>query len=102
MAEKDRINPSTPTVVSGNPTRLSPRRSKLPTMPLATLLPPLGELARLHELAENVQSRTDSLQSLRGKYEGEDQDEQRKNLLAEESMLNQVILWLSLQSEEDG
>lgn len=76
------------------------RRQRLAVMPLAVLLPSLGNLTDIHLLRPHINRRLEELQAEAAASAGEDDNEIRRKRLAEESMLNQVLQWLSVGSEE--
>lgn len=69
-------------------------RDKLSVIPLAVLLPELGEVNRLHSSRARLELRLEQLQN---KTIGV---EQSKDELSEETMLNQVIQWLTLGEKD--
>lgn len=70
----------------------SPVRSRLPVMPLATLLPAQGEASRLSERVERFEERLSTLQE-EGPSASEEDAYHRSN---EESMLQQLVSWLRM------
>ena len=79
----------------------SPRMSgvdkrKLAVMPLSVLLPPIGDVSHLGMYRDTILQRYQELWEQRTSG-GE---EASKEQLREESMLNQIIQWLTMGSEE--
>jgi hypothetical protein len=60
---------------------LSPQRSKLPIMPFATLLPPVGSITTLYNHADELAQKVEELEGDNSK---------------EYSMLQQVMAWLKM------
>jgi len=74
---------------------VAPRKEEqLSALPLSVLLPACGDLSHLVRCQEAIVSRYQALALLHA----ESQDEITKEKLAEESMLSQVIQWLSAGS----
>ena len=69
-------------------------------MPLAVLLPRLGDLTRVHALRGRFLKHLEDLQLEASALAGEEDGEERRQRMAEESMLNQVLQWLSVGTEE--
>ncbi len=84
----------------GAPEPLSPvpPGSKLSVTPFATLLPPLTELSALRDMREFLESRLEAVQAERDGLRNEDLD--GKELLSEESMINQVLQWLTVSDNQ--
>lgn len=72
--------------------------SRLALMPLAVLLPKIGDLRQVAQGSDLFASRLAEIQSqnLSGVMEDEDAESVKRRSL-EESMLNQVLQWLSIQ-----
>lgn len=83
---------------SANELSSLPQRSRLSVMPLAVLLPKLGEISSLPRLAELLEKRLADLQAKKHQMLN-DEGEERVRRLNEESMLNQVMQWLAAGSE---
>ncbi len=74
-------------------------RRKVSIMPLAVLLPRLGEVSSIANFAEAFQQRVEEIQQQRdGEEIGTEHDLRR--LLNEEAMLTQVLQWLSVEGNE--
>ena len=71
-------------------------RKKLASMPLSILLPRLGELSLLHSIREKLQKRHQELLALKTT----NAEELSREILSEESMINQILQWLSVPSGE--
>ena len=67
-------------------------QEKLSIMPLAALLPSIGDLKNLPKMAEELAAQQVEVQEARGTATSENE----RALAVEESMLNQVLQWLSL------
>ena len=91
--------PTVPREVQTSP-NTSLRNPRLPVMPFAVLLPRAGDLTRLPGQLAALERRIAELQSDAGRYSGEEEAEQRRRRGAEESMLNQILQWLSMGSDE--
>lgn len=76
------------------PEQVEDQRVKLSVMPLAVLLPPLGDLKRLASSRGRLTKRFQDLASR------DVPEEAQKERVAEELMLNQVLKWLSLGGRE--
>lgn len=75
---------------------------KLANMPLAVLLPRIGELKDVVVFAEEFEARLAELQEINvSSNDSEIDPEERRQRALEESMLNQAILWLSIQSSRE-
>jgi len=68
----------------------------LSTMPLGTLLPELGELSHLYQIRHELKEKYKSVHA----ESASAASEPAKERLAEESMLNQLLQWLSLGLNE--
>jgi hypothetical protein len=118
MAEQKRKDRQLPAIVSSselaalagdNSSRetafreLGPTRSgaisKLSVMPLTMLLPELGDMSKLPRFAASFQHRLEQLQGARGAFQDEDSPDTSRSV-SEESMLTQVMQWLSAGSRE--
>jgi hypothetical protein len=77
---------------------MSLEKSRLAVMPLAVLLPRLGDLSVLAQLAPNVERR---LADLQGSRQGTKESDELARVGNEESMLNQVVQWLSIGNQEE-
>ncbi len=88
-------------LTNGQPEPVSPvpPGSKLSVTPFAILLPPLTDLSSLRDMREFLEDRLQAVQSERDGLRNEDLD--GKELLSEESMINQVLQWLTV-SENQG
>ncbi len=77
----------------GDDTAPDPLRSKerLSVVPLAVLLPKLGELTDLPKLASGIERKYEELVAAT-----ESDPEQNTQLASEQAMLNQVVQWLSI------
>ena len=71
------------------------RGSRLSVVPLAVLLPKLGELSNLSKLAPFLERKLADLQA-----EQKTDDNEAPRAGSEESMLNQVLQWLSIGRQE--
>lgn len=80
-----------PAAVAGNPEVRE--GSRLSTMPLAVLLPRLSEVSALQAHAAVFESRLEEI--VEDREQGEDDSKERA---AEESMLRQVLQWLSVSN----
>ena len=72
-----------------------PKKGRLPVMPLTVLLPTIGELSILHRVAPQLERR---LATLQDRSSSENVDDQAQRVL-EESMLNQVLQWISVETD---
>jgi hypothetical protein len=80
-----------------NPRGASFNSPKLSTMPLAVLLPSSsGSIAELSQYSEQLKTNLSEILSDSGRFDADEDGEKRKKRAAEESMLNQVLQWLSL------
>ncbi len=68
---------------------------RLGIMPLAVLLPPLGEISLLQTFRSSLEKRYRAMQG-----ESNTLEESPKERLSEEAMLSQVTQWLSLRESE--
>ena len=75
-----------------------PPGSKLSVTPFATLLPQLTELSALRDMRDFLEDRLQAVQSERDGLRNEDLD--AKELLSEESMINQVLQWLTVSENQ--
>lgn len=82
------------------PRREPYRRSRLPVMPLAVLLPSIGELSNLSDLAPNFERRLQRLHEEKESAAGSGRELDLARRAGEESMLNQVIQWLNSDGED--
>ena len=73
------------------------RNARLPVMPLAVLLPQLGDLGALSGMAASIEARLAELEALRTTAD----EEWTRETAAEDSMLNQVMRWLTVGDEEE-
>lgn len=85
------------------PRQVQEASSRLATMPFAALLPRLGDIRDVVNFSEEFAERAAELQSRNFSSNGlEDEDaELRKRRTLEESMLNQALQWLSIQSSRE-
>ena len=75
---------------------------KLANMPLSVLLPKLGDVRDVAVYADEIEARLSELQSLNAASTGGEVDpELRRRRTLEESMLNQAMQWLSIQSNRE-
>lgn len=77
---------------------MSMEKSRIAVMPLAVLLPRLGDLSFLAQLAPVIERRLDDLQ---GNRQGTKESDEMARVGSEEAMLNQVMQWLSIGSEKE-
>ena len=89
---------SLPAAVRGDKTQPG-RKSKLAIMPLAALLPDLGSLDRLAGFSASLSGRLEQLQASRVSSVGEESAEEARRI-SEETMLTQVMQWLSAGERE--
>ena len=75
-------------------------KSRLSVMPLAVLLPTLGEARDLHRVAPNLERRLGAIQD-QAQQRAADDPEGEAGRAVEESMLNQVLQWLSVERESE-
>lgn len=77
-------------------------RSRVATMPLAVLLPRLGEISDLQRYAAQLERRLQELHEAKKGFRADETEEaeEQPGKSAEESMLNQVFQWLSVGTEE--
>jgi hypothetical protein len=78
----------------------APKRSRLPVMPLAVLLPAAGEVSDLARLGEQLERRLADLQSAPSSVDISDSAAQHRRA-AEESMLSQVVQWLTVGLDKE-
>jgi hypothetical protein len=75
---------------------MSLEKTRLAVMPLAVLLPQLGNLSTLAQLAPVMEQRLADLQADR---KGTKESEELARVGSEEAMLNQVMQWLSIGNQ---
>lgn len=99
----DKSNNSIEPVRSSNTkeftSQVEAQKSRLSVMPLAVLLPAVGDLSMLSQIEANLQKHLHELQQEKLAF-SVDESEEQTGRISEESMLNQVLLWLSAGSEE--
>ncbi len=83
---------------ASEPTSRVPPGSKLSVTPFATLLPQLTELSALRDMRGFLEDRLEAVQAERDGLRNEDMD--GKELLSEESMINQVLQWLTVSDNQ--
>ncbi len=76
------------------------RKSRLAVMPLAVLLPPLGDLKNVQLIRPQITKHLEDLHAEAGTMSSEEDGEVRRRRQAEESMLNQVLQWLAVGTDE--
>ena len=76
------------------------RKGRLSVMPLAVLLPTLGDLKNVPLIRPQITRHLEELHAEASTLAGEEEGEERRKRQAEESMLNQVLLWLSVGGED--
>lgn len=74
---------------------------KLASMPLSVLLPKLGDVRDVAVYSDVIEARLLELQQMNTASGGEVDPEQRRRRTLEESMLNQAMQWLSIQSNRE-
>lgn len=91
---KQELEPLMPRRTRMADSRSTARKSRLSVMPLAVLLPPVGSISELSRLAPGLQRRLVELQQGKSAM-SVDESEEQTHRASEESMLNQVMLWLT-------
>ena len=86
------MNENDKTPVWGRFPEINPGKKRLAIMPLAVLLPPLGDLSQLSGFRQEIQARLDEVQNA----QGAGSEEGVTTRLGEEAMLLQVLQWLNL------
>ena len=76
------------------------RSSRLAVMPLAVLLPCLGDVSELHLVSEKLERRLANVHSQAANFAAEESEEKSARSI-EELMLNQVLQWLAVGESED-
>ena len=101
MADNENTNDRSPAVPAARKSAENPDyKSRLATMPLAVLLPTLGEVSSLYGVSERLERRHAALLAQAAQFSGEESEEKSKRAV-EDSMLNQVLQWLSVGESVD-